>query len=212
MFVNFFLKRMKLGFSRRLVFLLILINLISLSGDPALYNPQKIILSIENPAKKKSFTKKNLVLFGKRKEFVLIRGFFHELEVLEEATKNGERGFLVLKPFSFVRESNPSSGWPSWYALDAVLVNVGWVPLNGLNHKYKNLNYDEPLFREPITIYGRIRNSSSQKIYKKSGVILLKPRSIVELWEEIDNKRNVSDLPPYALNALPICLDLISNL
>ncbi|WP_162274093.1 SURF1 family cytochrome oxidase biogenesis protein [Leptospira tipperaryensis] len=142
----------------------------------------------------------------------MLQGFFHKTEILEEATKDGEKGYLILKPFSFVREPNPSLGWPSWYAMDAVLVNVGWIPLRGVNHKYKYLSYEDPIIRNPISIYGWIRNLSNANVYEKEGVVLRKPKTITELWKEIDEKTIASDSPPYGLHSLPIYLDLIEGL
>ncbi|MBM9500558.1 hypothetical protein JWG44_09895 [Leptospira sp. 201903071] len=202
---------MKVGLRRSLVFFWIVTNFFFLSCDRIVYDPQRIVLKTETPSEAKILTQKKVSSAGKRGGFVSLSGFFHELEILEEATKEGERGYLVLKPFSFLRESNPSLGWPSWYALDAVLVNVGWIPQKGTNHRYKYLNYKEPLFRDPISIFGRIRNPSTPDVYEKTGVVILKPKSIIELWNEVDDKKIASNLPPYALNALPICLDLIEG-
>ncbi|MBM9577676.1 hypothetical protein JWG45_11330 [Leptospira sp. 201903070] len=200
-----------MNFHRSFLFFWIVINFFFLSCDRAVYDPQKIVLRTEILSETKILTQKNLSFAGKRGGLVSLSGFFHKLEILEEATKDGESGYLILKPFSFLRESNPSLGWPSWYAFDAVLVNVGWIPQNGMNHRYKHLNYEEPLFRNPVSIFGRIRNTSSPNIYKKTGVVILKPKREIELWNEIDDKKIASNLPPYALNVLPICLDLIEG-
>ena len=41
------------------------------------------------------------------------------------AAQPGEHAGHVLRPFAFVRERNPSLGWPYWYALDVIFVDVG---------------------------------------------------------------------------------------
>ncbi|MEI1278574.1 SURF1 family cytochrome oxidase biogenesis protein [Leptospira venezuelensis] len=88
---------------------------------------------------------------------VVIRGYFHSAEVLVPGKKDNMDGYWIIKPFTYVRERNPSLGWPYWAALDAVLINVGWIPSEGTNHFYKSLKYD-PYFEESVEIRGITTN------------------------------------------------------
>lgn len=58
-----------------------------------------------------------------------------------------------LRPFAFVRERNPSAGWPSWSALDAVLVELDGEQVKGAQPTPRL----EPMLVESIAIRGVLR-------------------------------------------------------
>jgi hypothetical protein len=122
-----------------------------------------------------------------------VRGYWGIGAVLVPETQAGVAGYRVLRPFRFVRERNPSLGWPSWYALDAIIVDNGWIEAKSLDSLSLPTERKDPLFEDPVTIKGTLRKP---------------PSNISRLWEHFDNVRDVLDLAPYGQNSLPILIEV----
>lgn len=67
--------------------------------------------------------------------------------VVPEA-RDGQPGQRVLRPFSYVGETLPSLGWPTWSVLDTVLVDTGWTPAAALPAAPVTTALGDPLFTE----------------------------------------------------------------
>ena len=122
-----------------------------------------------------------------------VRGYWGIGAVLVAETRAGVAGFRMLRPFRFVRERNPSLGWPSWYALDAIILDTGWIKAELLDSLSLPTDSKDPLFQEPVTIAGTLRKP---------------PSSIARLWEHFDSVREALDLAPYGENLLPIMIEV----
>jgi hypothetical protein len=122
-----------------------------------------------------------------------VRGWFRPGGIfIARRSPKGEPGFVVIKPFGFVRQPNPSLGWPSWFALDAILARVGWVPKQAME-SWRSFSAIEPLFEAPTTIRGMLK--------------LTTPR-VVKLRGQLKAALLKGKYPPAGLRILPIYLVL----
>ncbi len=149
-------------------------------------------------------------------EEVIIKGYYRPGEILlQKKNNNGKNGYHVIKPFAFVRQPNPSVGWPSIYALDVIMVNTGWIPLSMKNkHKFRKLIYDDPLFEEPIIIRGIAKVKTKVLKDNKNN-----PKKDIWFYPDIKMMRKYFDdlpmkktnIPPTGQNVLPIYIELIDK-
>ncbi|MEZ4373060.1 MAG: hypothetical protein R3B07_19715 [Polyangiaceae bacterium] len=96
----------------------------------------------------------------------------------------------VLAPVRFVRERNPSLGWPSWSALDVVLVDFGPKDQSQIDE----LNHADPTFEEPLEIVGELTRLSSAEGKRR--------------WDGLLDSRAEAD-PPLGTGLLPAVLALV---
>ena len=114
--------------------------------------------------------------------------------MLVPETRAGTAGFRMIRPFSFVRERNPSLGWPSWFALDAILADCGWIAADSIDAvSFRDAAYD-PMFEEPVTIQGVLRRPEKSTVHG--------------LWEELNGLAARRDAGPHGQNLLPVVLQL----
>ena len=93
---------------------------------------------------------------------VVLSGWWGVGALMVPETQDSEKGWRVLRPLSFVRETNLSLGWPSWAALDTVLVDCGWFPDAQAANAPVTLSASDPLFLEHnATVYGWVRRASA---------------------------------------------------
>lgn len=123
---------------------------------------------------------------------VIVKGFWGVGAVLIPESRDGGAGFHVLRPFSFVRERNPSSGWPSWFALDAILVDEGWIPAGDATSLQSRDAYRDPMFEEPVTVRGVVRE--------------VRGEGMSRLWDPLTKLGEDLGAAPYGNELLPIVL------
>jgi hypothetical protein len=99
----------------------------------------------------------------------------------------------VILPFSYVREPSPSLGWPSWFALDVMMVRAGWIS-KGEKQLVKNCisvwKDEEELFRSSIDLDGVLEASSKHT------------QDLVAFFDEIPKEA------PFGKNILPVSMQL----
>lgn len=123
-----------------------------------------------------------------------VRGWYRPGEyLLEEKGLKGKAGYLRIKPFGFVREKNPSLGGPSWYALDVVMVNTGWISEKAAKKRPEKRKWIDPLFVESTIIQGVIKPVSRQV------------DKIRHYFEKLPSR---TKLPPTGYRVLPVFMDL----
>ncbi|MEQ1570025.1 MAG: SURF1 family cytochrome oxidase biogenesis protein [Myxococcota bacterium] len=125
-----------------------------------------------------------------RERCVRVRGWWGTGAVFVDETRDAAAGYRVLRPFSFVRERNSDLGSPSWAALDAILVDEGWIRTDQLATATLREAADEQMFEEPVEVEGVVRSAPAEAA---SG-----------LWTWLQDHR--PDGPRYAANLLPIVL------
>jgi hypothetical protein len=93
---------------------------------------------------------------------VIIEGWWGVGAILVPEKRKSVAGKRVLRPLSYVREPNPSLGWPSWAALDTILVDCGWIPDASVAASKVTVQADDPLFVEHnATVRGWVRHSTA---------------------------------------------------
>lgn len=120
---------------------------------------------------------------------VLVGYFAEEVAWVEErpSASDPERvRWRRYRPFRFVRQRNPSLGWPEWAALSAVLVDEGTADAN------------EP----PLPLAGR----DLENVEVVVGRLRPWPRSAPKVWRVLLASRGES-AGPYAQEELPLVLD-----
>jgi hypothetical protein len=120
---------------------------------------------------------------------VLVGYFAEEVALVAERSSTSEPErvrWRRYRPFRFVRERNPSLGWPEWVALSAVLVDLGTVDEN------------EP----PLPLVGKdLRN-----VEVVVGQLRPWPRSAPKVWRVLKASRG-EGAGPYAQEELPLVVD-----
>lgn len=76
--------------------------------------------------------------------------------LLVPESRAGVAGYRLLRPFSYVRAPNDSLGAPSWAALDAVLVDHGWVGEGDVEATPVTIAAREQMLEEPVEIRGTV--------------------------------------------------------
>lgn len=140
-------------------------------------------------------------------------GFWGSGAELVPERRDGSAGFRVLRPFSFVRERNPSLGWPGWVALDALLVETDWVAEGDVSTLTLRNAADDPMLEEPVTLRGVVRKVSGEQPVRCCG---MGPPSglwgpLTKLGEgdpRAEHRWPELGAPPYANNLLPLLLQL----
>ncbi|MFT3770543.1 MAG: hypothetical protein QM820_34370 [Minicystis sp.] len=107
------------------------------TGEPGALTPEeaRVPAQLALPAPKRGPANCERVRPGERRlsdpsrenTCVALDGWWAVGALVVPETRNGIAGERVLRPFSYVRETNPSLGWPSWAALDTILVDCGWA-------------------------------------------------------------------------------------
>jgi len=140
---------------------------------------------------------------------IKVEGYFHPSEIRIGMKKNGKEGYTIIKPFSYVRKKNPSAGWPRWFAFDAILVNIGWVPEETIQHDFQEAIISKD---KKITILGIVREDENlfrnqtidYEIFNKA------PFDIGLLWDLLNHQVRVSDkLAPSGQNEIPLFIELV---
>lgn len=162
-------------------------------------------IHVEKPTETDAYKLKN-------GQLVLVKGYFHESRILIETKKNGMNGYTIIKPFSFVRAPNPSLGWPAWQALDAILVNIGWVPESCLKDTAITKG-QSAYFKKPVVIEGVVKklNPTHQTSRLPSKIFRNKSYSVDMLWSIIRQQLAANNLASCGVNYLPIYIEQTKN-
>jgi hypothetical protein len=86
-----------------------------------------------------------------------VHGWWGVGALLIPEERDGDAGFRLLRPFSHVLIPNESLGAPSWAALEAILVDQGWVAATAIDTAPIRANAEEQIFEPAVELRGVIR-------------------------------------------------------
>ena len=172
--------------------------------------PWHTITNFPNHAQNFKFTKslKDSSLFGMDSVLVKLKGYYHPSEIRIESSKDGMKGYSIIKPFLFLKEKIPL-GWPRWFAYESILVNVGWIPENATNINLDSMTFNA--LREPIELIGLNVNPIPQTPISTNPHIAFQINhyDIPLLWSFIDYQIRNQKLDPVGRNQLPILIEQV---